>query len=113
LRSVLCVNGRVQLVRKRWHDPQDGSVAPADAWLDEAEASISEGVREMVCRVNQHAGSFQKAADDLGRTAHLQISKETLRQVVEAEGKTVLRAMQRGDLRPNWTAADCQTEQGL
>ena len=110
---MLCVNGRVWLVRKRWHDPRDGSEAPADAWLDEAEASISDGVREMICRVNQHAGSFRKAADDLGRTAHLEISKETLRQVVEGEGKTVLRAMQRGELRPDWTAADCQTEQGL
>jgi len=80
--------------------------------LDEAEATISEGVREMACRLNQGATSFEVAAKNLCRTAHLEINKETLRQVVETEGKAVLRGMQRGELTPDWTAADCQTEQG-
>ena len=112
MHSVLCVNGRLRLARTRWHDEHDGSEAPADAWLDEAEASISDGVREMACRLNQSATSFEKAAEHLGRTAHLEISKETLRQLVEAEGKAVLRGMQRGELAPEWTVADCQSEQG-
>lgn len=99
-------------MRTRWHDEHNGSETPLDAWLDEAEATISEGVREMACRLNQSATSFEKAAENLGRTAHLPINKETLRQVVEAEGKTVLRAMQRAELTSGWTAADCQTEQG-
>jgi len=80
--------------------------------LDEAEATISEGVREMACRLNQGATSFEVAAKNLCRTAHLEINKETLRQVVEAEGKAALRGMQRGELTPDWTAAACQTEQG-
>jgi hypothetical protein len=100
------------LRRTRWHDEDAGSEAPADAWLDEAEASISEGVREMACRLNQQATSFEATAANLARAAHLKISKETLRQVVEAEGKAVQRAMQRGELTPHWTAEDCQTELG-
>lgn len=45
------------------------------------------------------------------RTAHLEISKESLRQLVEEEGKTVLRQMQRGELNPDWSSEDCQSEQ--
>jgi len=66
----------------------------------------------MACRLNQGATSFEVAAKNLCRTAHLEINKETLRQVVETEGKAALRGMQRGELTPDWTAADCQTEQG-
>jgi hypothetical protein len=81
--------------------------------LDEVEATISEGVREMACRLNQDASSFQKAANNLYRTAHLEISKESLRQLVETEGKAVLRQMQRAELSPDWSSEDCRTEQGV
>jgi len=84
-----------------------------DRLLDEFESTISEGVREMACRLNQDASSFQKAADNLHRTAHLEISKESLRKLVEGEGKQVLRQMQRGELSPDWSVEDCQSEQGL
>ena len=46
----------------RWHCRQEGSETPADRWLDEAEATISEGVREMACRLNQDSASFEKTA---------------------------------------------------
>jgi hypothetical protein len=85
---------------------------PADVWLDEAEATISQGVKEMACRVNQQTTSFIKTAATLARTARIDLSKETLRQLVEAEGKLVLRAQQRGELLPEFTARDCVTEQG-
>ena len=80
---MLTVNGRVRLRRVRWHCPTDGSETLTDHLLDEVEATISEGVREMACRLNQDASSFQKAADNLHRAAHLEISKESLRQLVE------------------------------
>src|SRR5262245_44352656 len=89
--SLLTVNGRLCLVRLRWHDEEEGSQVPADAWLDEAERTISEGVREMACRLNQGATSFQSAAENLARTAHLELNKESLRQLVEAEGKAALK----------------------
>jgi hypothetical protein len=71
----LTVNGRLRVRRTRWHDTDD-SVAPADMWLDEAEATVSEGVREMICRLNQHSSSFAATAANLKRTAYLNISKE-------------------------------------
>jgi hypothetical protein len=107
---VLTINGRIRLLRTRWHDPAGGSCTPADAWLDEAEATFSEGVREMCCRTNQGATSFLRAAANLTRTAHFEISKETLREIVEAEGKTVQRQFQQAQLLPDFTAADCTTK---
>lgn len=110
--SVLTINGRVRLLRVRWHCPEEGSETLTDRVLDQLEATISERVREMACRLNQDAASFAKSAAHLYRTAHLEISKETLRQLVESDGKTVLRQMQGGELLPDWASEDCSTEQG-
>ena len=110
--SVLTINGRLRLLRTRWHDVQESSFTPADAWLDEAEATISAGVREMACRVNQNASSFLTAADMLARTAHIDLSKESLRKLVEGEGRAVQQAMQQAELTPAWSATECHTEQG-
>ncbi len=79
--------------RVRWHSRQEGSETPADRWLDEAEATISEGVREMACRVNQDSASFAKTAANLARAAHWSISKEALRQLIEGEGEVVVDAI--------------------
>jgi hypothetical protein len=111
-KSPLTINGRVTLRRIRWHSPEEGSTTPLDAALDAAEATVSLGVRELACRLNQSARSFDKAAEDLGRAAQVRISGEFLRQVVEAEGKAVLKAEQTGELVPGWTAADCTTAAG-
>jgi len=109
--SVLTINGRMRLLRVRWHCPQEGSQTPLDAVLDETERTISEGVREMACRINQSSASFLQAAANLSRTAHIEVSKETLRRLVEEEGKAVLQGMRRGQLGPDWSATACRTEQ--
>lgn len=110
--SVLTVNGRIRLRRIRWHDSEEGSQTPVDAWLDEAESTISQGVREMACRLNQGSTSFQKTSENLARAAHIEISKEQLRQMIEAEGKSLVGKMRRGELTPSWSAEDCRTEDG-
>jgi hypothetical protein len=105
--SVLTVNDRVVLSRRRWSAPGVDSCTPLDALLDAAEATVSLGVRELACRLNQGARSFAKAADNLQRAAQVHLSDELLRQVVEAEGQAVLKAQQRGHLTVAWSAADC------
>lgn len=65
----------------------------------------------MACRLNQDSSSFEKAANNLHRTAHIVISKESLRQLVEEEGKAVLRQMNCAELAPEWSGEDCKTEQ--
>jgi hypothetical protein len=83
-----------------------------DQWLEIAEATISLGVREMACRLNSDGKNFDKAAANLARTAQVRLSGETLRVLVEAEGKRVLQAQRSGQLQIDWSALDCRTEQG-
>ena len=109
---MLTINGRVHLWRRRWYSPGEGTTAPLDRWLDAAEGTISLGVREMACRLNGDGKNFDKAAANLGRTAQVRLSGETLRVLVEAEGKRVLQAQRSGQLEVDWSASDCRTESG-
>src|ERR1700679_3583721 len=110
--SVLTINGRVCLRRIRWHGTGDGSCTPLDVYLDKAEQSISVGAREIGCRLNGDGKNFDKAAENLARAAQIYTSGETLRVMIENEGKQVLKAQQSGVLVIPWTAADCQTKTG-
>ena len=109
---MLTINGRVRLWRRRWHSSGEGTTTPLDAWLDTVEATISQGVREMACRLNGDGKNFDKAAANLKRTAQVQLSGETLRVLVEAEGRRVLQAQRSGRLPLDWSAADCKTAEG-
>ncbi len=62
----------------------------------------------MACRVNRDSSSFDKAAEDLKRTAQLTMSGEQLRQVVQAEGRRVLAAQDARELPPAFQAEDCK-----
>src|SRR3972149_1905474 len=104
---MLTVNGRIQLWRRWWFSLQTGSVAPADALVDRRGERVTLGVRGMACRENQAASSFDKAAENLARTAQLVISGEQLRMLVVAEGRSVQAAQQAGAIATAWTAADC------
>ena len=104
------INGRVRLWRRRWHSPDEGTSTPLDAWLDTVESTISLGVREMACRLNGDGKNFDKAAVNLARTAQIRLSGETLRVLVETEGRRVLEAQRSGKLAVDWSAAECQVD---
>jgi hypothetical protein len=104
------INGRVRLWRRRWHSPDEGTTTPLDRWLDTVEASVSLGVREMACRLNGDGRNFDKTAANLARTAQVELSGETLRRLVESEGKQVVQLQRSGQLPVGWSAADCRTE---
>ena len=105
------VNGRVEFSRKRWFmtGKNGGSLSLVDRLVDQVEATISLGVRELCCRLNGDAKSFDRAAQNLQAAAQVGLSRETLRKVVESEGKQVQQAAESGLLLPGWTAADCLT----
>jgi hypothetical protein len=105
--TILTINGRISLSRRRYAGPAVGSGYPLDSWLDRAEDSLSLGLREMACRLNLASRNFDKAAENLGRAAQVYLSGEFLRQVVESEGKAVQAAAQAGQLPIDWTASDC------
>lgn len=104
---MLTINGRVRLERRWWHAPGHGSLAPADDALDRSGDSLTPGVREMACRENQAAHSFDKAAENLARTAQITMSGEQLRLVTEAEGRRVEAAQESGQIPTAWKASDC------
>ena len=104
---VLTVNGRVKLVRRWWHSTEEGSVAPADAIIDTQQQSVSHGVREMACRLNNDGQSFDKAAENLDRTAQIQMCGEQLRQLVNVEGRAVLQAQQSNQIPTAFQAQEC------
>jgi len=75
--------------------------------IDQRGETVTPGVREMACRENQGAFSFDKAAENLARTAQIKMSGEQLRLVVEAEGRHVQAVQQAGTLATAWSAHDC------
>ncbi len=110
LRSVLTENGRIQLKRIRWTIQGEGSSTPIDALLDQAEKSFTQGVREMLCRLNQSSSSFAKTAQNILRLASIEISGESVRQLVEYEGRIVSSQLTRGSINVGWSAMDCHIE---
>ena len=107
---MLTINGRIRLARRWWHSAEIGSLAPADEVLDRRGATITPGVLEMACRENLSASSFQKAAENLARTAQIALCGEQLRKEVEAVGRRVLEAQQAGRIDTAWKAEDCRVK---
>jgi hypothetical protein len=104
---MLTINGRIALCRRWWHSPTSGSLAPADALVDRQDRTVTPGVLEMGCRLNNDANNFDKAAENLARTAQVRISGEWLRQLVIAEGEAVLAAQRTGAIPTAFQAEEC------
>jgi hypothetical protein len=109
---ILTVNGHVALERKHYYSAGEGTSTPVDGLLDMVEATVSLGVREMFSRVNADAQSFERAADNLKRTAQLEISYERLRTRVESDGALALQLTESGELSPDWLAKLCPGPEG-
>ena len=108
----MTINGRIRLRRIRWHCYKEGTSTLTDRLLDEAESTVSQGAKELICRLNQSSASFRKTSENLKRAAQLESNAETIRQLVEGEGKAVLRALGQGLLQAGWTARDCRVDTG-
>ena len=108
--SVLTINGRVHLSRRWWSSVESGSVVPADVRLNRSGTKTTPGVREMAARLNNDAASFDRAANNLCRTAQVSMSGEQLRQLVQADGRAILAAQQTGEIPTAFTATDCAVD---
>ena len=100
----------MQLKRVRWAVQDETSSTPIDALLDEAEKSFTCGIREMLCRLNQSSSSFVKTAANIARLSSIDISGESVRQLVEYEGRKVTNQLTRGGIDIGWSSADCTLE---
>ncbi len=101
------MNGRVNLSRRRFGDKEQGSECPADRLVDETEAIVSVGVRQLCCREGTNARSFARGRENLQHTAQIQMGEEQFRQLVENEGKAVLKASSDEQLELDWSASQC------
>lgn len=105
--TFLTIQGRISLQRRWWHSADEGSEVPADQCLVPDGENVTPGVREMCCRLNNDGVSFDQVAENLARTAQVQLSGEQLRQLVEREGRLVLAAQRTAELPVSFTAAEC------
>lgn len=71
---------------------------------------MSVGVRQLCCREGTNARSFARGRENLKAAAQIETGEELFRQIVEGEGRAVLRAAERGQLEPGWSAASCAAE---
>jgi hypothetical protein len=110
LRTVLNLNGRIELCRTRWYAKGEGSDSPLDRLIDKLESSVSVGVRELCCRLGIAGGSFARSADNIDRAAHIKMSEEQYRTLVESDGKAVLAAARMEQLEIDWSASQCKAK---
>jgi hypothetical protein len=66
-------------------------------------------VREMCCRIGIDSASFARAAANLDRVGQLKLSDETLRQVVQSQGRAVLAWQDQEQLELDFDAGRCTT----
>ena len=95
--------------RGRYQNPAGGTDAPVDDLIDLAHQTVSLAVREMGCRIGIDSASFARAAANLDRVGQLKLSDETLRQVVESEGRAVLTWQDHEQLELDFDAGECTT----
>ena len=110
LRTVLNINGRIELRRIRWYAEGEGSDSPLDRLIDKLESAVSVGVRELCCRLGIAGGSFARSAENLDRAAQVKMSEEQYRTLVESDGKAVLAAARTEQLEIDWSASQCKTK---
>lgn len=101
----------MRLLRTRYYEACGGSEVPIDDLVDQSQQMITLGVTELACRLAIDSASFERAAGNLLRTTGVRLSEESLRQLVEHEGKRVLEAQRMEQLELDFSAHDCTTQE--
>jgi hypothetical protein len=109
-RSTLSANGRIEMRRRRYGDGEQGSECPIDPLVDETEALVSVGVRQLSCREGTNARSFDRGRENLKEVGQITVGEEQFRLLVESEGKAVLKASADEQLELDWSASQCQAQ---
>lgn len=71
---------------------------------------MSVGVRQLCCREGGNARSFARGRENLKHAATIELGEELFRQVVESEGKAVLKASGEEQLELDWSASQCKVK---
>ena len=112
LTSRLTINGVVALRLRRWRAPQGGSLRPGEQILGLPLGQPSVQWRQMACELGVTANSsFARQERLFEKLGMGPVSREKLRQVVEAEGQRVQEAQQQQQFALNWQASGCPDAQ--
>jgi hypothetical protein len=95
--------------RTRWEDPDAGSDNSLDRLLDMTEATVTVGLRKLCCELGIAGRSFQRSVGNLKSAAQVVVGEDLFRQIVENDGKAVLKASANEQLELDWSAAGCKT----
>lgn len=106
-RTVVTVNGAVTLLR-RWWSVASVSFAPVDDLVDAQHQTYTVGVREMAAGLNGKHRGYESVAEQLARTAQLEVSAEQLRLLITQDGRDVARRQDSGELLPSFQATGCK-----
>jgi hypothetical protein len=104
------VNGRVELTRQRFGGQGQDSEHPSDRLVDETEAAVSVGTRQLCVREGTNARSFDRGRENLKHAALIVVGEEQFRQLVEGDGKNVVRLSGDEQLELDWSASQCKTQ---
>ena len=104
-RGTVTANGHIELSRKRFGNKDQGSEHACDRLVDETEAAVSVGVRQLCVREGSNARSFDRGRENLKHAAQVTVGEEQFRLLVESEGKAVLKASNNDQLELDWSAA--------
>jgi hypothetical protein len=97
--------------RRRYKNGSGGTDVFVDKLVDIAGNSISQMVRDLVCMVGIDTRSFCRAARTLRRLGGLQVSRETVRTLVESEGNAVIQWHEQPQLPLDFDARTCLTDE--
>ena len=107
--QVITADGEIELHRPYFWAKGRGGICPADEPVGIEQGRTSPGAREILCRLGL-VQDFAQAADDARRIGNVPVSKEKLRQLVEAEAAAVTRGRNDGAIRAAWTSAAAQVK---
>lgn len=96
--------GQVSFMRRRWRFAKVGNDTPADHWINAAGRTATLAVQGLCCLLSCDARSFQRTSEHLKESAGVSLSGETIRTIVEANGRMALDAAKAGRLQPVWKA---------
>jgi len=102
---VLTAGGELELSRRYFWAKGEAGEFPADVMLGVGKGAVSAGALEILCRMGM-VQDFEQARDDAQRIGGVAVSEERLRQLVEAEAKTLTEARQAGAVPAAWSATD-------
>lgn len=110
---VLTINNWIEVRRTSWWKPQGGmDTSRVDGLLGITQQVISIGASELICRLNMSSSSFDRTAANLWSASRIRLSAESLRKIVESQGRLMAAALSEASDPPPWVAGDCTSPEG-